>query len=575
MSIHDHAQAPAESRGRGNTSRPRARRVAVFTAAAVLLSGFTATGAAHAETLPVGTGSYTTDAVGPAPEGCAPLATDARAYVTDFAPAGAVPTNDWWSSLLFKKYNCVGSEPLHAHPLSYLPQAAGMGHGAFGAGNNQESSSEGQNFANGLIQWGTATGDTATRDAGIYLYATQTAAIQQYWFDESGAMPDAFGHSTAGMIWGDGGTYSTWFSAEAEMVQGINTLPITGGHLYLGLRPTDVAENYNEMVAVNGGNPDVWQDIVWSYLALGDAPAALAKLDNDREYPEEEGESRAHTYHWIANLASLGTLDAGIHADDPMAAAFTKDGATTYVASNITQAPISVTFSDGTVLDVPVGKTVTSGAQEWSGGGAPSGAEEPTDPTDPGTPPAATTTTFYLGTSGSFLAAPGTAATTTRAPRTGGDAVGDASAGLVLTANNLNGTFAGSRTAFDIGVDTLGVGNATRIRVSYDLTGDGTYDRIETYNYFPTDPVPGYERYTADRGSAEVVGDLGALVDGSMKVELWNVLGNAESTIDLATSVVKAPFSGLMLGSPGTDPGEDPPSPSPRPRSLRPGAPAR
>nr|BFE69227.1 hypothetical protein GCM10020092_025280 [Actinoplanes digitatis] len=40
------------------------------------------------------------------------------------------------------------------------------GHGAFGAGNNQESSSEGQNFANALIQWGQATGDSAVRDAG-------------------------------------------------------------------------------------------------------------------------------------------------------------------------------------------------------------------------------------------------------------------------------------------------------------------------------------------------------------------------------------------------------------------------
>ena len=40
------------------------------------------------------------------------------------------------------------------------------GHGAFGAGNNQESSSEGMNFANALIQWGQATGNTAVRDAG-------------------------------------------------------------------------------------------------------------------------------------------------------------------------------------------------------------------------------------------------------------------------------------------------------------------------------------------------------------------------------------------------------------------------
>lgn len=990
MSIHHQSGAAAASPGKTGIARSRTGRISLITVAAMLLSGFAATGAARAETMPVGSGSYTTDAIGPAPEGCAALATDARAYVTDTAPAGAVPTNDWWSSLLFKKYNCVGSEPLHAHPLSYLPQAAGLGlsntttptmsgtpggigefhyayaqdvmvgvagltapvvevadwtdwtvtpswsdgtrsmtatighglpfswydiaggdavitagadlrvwlndgerigfssgggdyvafaptgaawtasgsklsstldgkgylsiaalptsptdtdaartavadsytpyayakvtgtradfvyneagsvvettysaetkvqegtnsgtvlslyphqsayldgvtgdgpsagatldrtyvsprgamttlvgatsfttatpftgvlpevpavatgagdanarldalldqvaadpmsidkddtywtgkalgraariveiadqldrtavrdtalaqmketltnwftaspgeteqvfaynsnwgtlvgfpasygsdkelndhhfhygyfvvaaatlarfepewaadagygsmvdeliadannfdradtrypylrdfdiyaghdwasgHGAFGAGNNQESSSEGQNFANGLIQWGTATGDTATRDAGIYLYATQTAAIQQYWFDKSGAMPDSFGHSTAGMIWGDGGTYSTWFSAEAEMIQGINTLPITGGHLYLGLRPDDVVSNFAEMVDVNNGNPTVWQDILWSYLALGDGPAALAALDNDREYPEEEGESRAHTYHWIANLASLGTLDSGIHADDPMAAVFTKDGARTYVAGNITPDPLKVTFSDGTVLDVAAGKTATSGAQTWSGGGAPSGTEVPGDPTDP---PAPTTTPFYLSAVGSFLAEPGTEPTATLGARTGGDAVGDPASGLSLTAKNLNGSFAGSRTAFDIGVDTSGVGNGTRLRVSYDLTGDGTYDRIETYNYLATDPVEGYERYTAERGFASVEGELGALVNGAVKVELWNVLGNSPSTIDLATSVLRLPFAGLTLGGPAPEP-ESPAAP--------------
>ena len=57
------------------------------------------------------------------------------------------------------------------------------GHGAFASGNNQESSSEGMNFAGALIQWGQATGNTAVRDAGIYIYTTQAAAIADYWFD--------------------------------------------------------------------------------------------------------------------------------------------------------------------------------------------------------------------------------------------------------------------------------------------------------------------------------------------------------------------------------------------------------
>ncbi len=78
------------------------------------------------------------------------------------------------------------------------------GHGAFGAGNNQESSSEGMNFASGLIQWGgQATGNKTVRDLGIYLYTTQASAIENYWFDtDDEAFPAAFGHSTVGMVWG-------------------------------------------------------------------------------------------------------------------------------------------------------------------------------------------------------------------------------------------------------------------------------------------------------------------------------------------------------------------------------------
>ncbi len=427
------------------------------------------------------------------------------------------------------------------------------GHGAFVNGNNQESSSEGQNFANGLIQWGSATGDTATRDAGIYLYATQTAAIQQYWFDEAGAMPDGFGHSTVGMIWGSGGAYATWFSAEAEMIQGINTLPITGGHLYLGLRPDDVVDNFDEMVAVNRGNPTVWQDILWSYLALGDGDRALSELDGDREYPIEEGESRAHTYHWIANLARLGTLDAAITADSPLATVFDKDGAKTYVASNVTAQAQRVTFSDGTVLDVAAGQTATSGANTWSGGAAPSGTEDPTTPTEP---PAPAATVLHLTAEG-LATEPGTGVAEI-APRTGADAVGDPTTGYVAIAENLTGRFGGLRTSFDVGIDAgAGVGNGTRMRISYDLEGDGTWDRVETHGYFATDPIVGFERYTSANRPIEVAdGTLANMTDGSIKVEIWNVLGTSPATVDLATSTVRVPFGELRVDDGSTDPGD-------------------
>ena len=94
------------------------------------------------------------------------------------------------------------------------------------------------------------------------------------------------------MVWGDGGAYATWFSAEPEMIQGINMLPITGGHLYLGDNPAYVRTNYNELVTNNGGAPTVWQDIIWEFLALGDRDAALANFRANPGFTSEEGESQ-------------------------------------------------------------------------------------------------------------------------------------------------------------------------------------------------------------------------------------------------------------------------------------------
>lgn len=79
--------------------------------------------------------------------------------------------------------------------------------------------------------------------------------------------------------------------------------------------------------------------------------------------------------------------------------------------------------------------------------------------------------------------------------------------------------------------------------MSYDRTGDGTWDRTETYNYFPTDPVPGYEHYTQSKGLMASTGSQGNLVNGKVKVEIWNAIGNGSSTVGIGNqSVVHIPF---------------------------------
>jgi endoglucanase Acf2 len=267
------------------------------------------------------------------------------------------------------------------------------GHGAFGAGNNQESSSEGQNFSNALIQWGQATGNTGVRDAGIWLHTTQSAAINEYWFDvHNENFPAAWGHNYTGIVWGSGGAYATWFSGEHAMIVGINMLPMTGGQLYLGDYPATVRSTYAELIKNNGGEPTIWRDMLWQYLALGDPDKALANFRANSSYTSEEGESKAHTFHWIRNLAALGQVDTTVTANHPLAKVFSKSGAKTYVASNITNAALTVTFSDGKVVAVPAGKTVATGATNWSGGNA-NGGGTVTNPPTTGPPPTSTSPT--------------------------------------------------------------------------------------------------------------------------------------------------------------------------------------
>ncbi|MEU4366071.1 glycosyl hydrolase [Micromonospora chersina] len=445
----------------------------------------------------------------------------------------------------------------------------------FFAGNNQESSSEGMNFANALIQWGQATGDTAVRDAGVFIWTTQAAAIAEYWFDvRDENFPAGFGHRTVGMVWGDGGSYSTWFSAAPEMIQGINMLPITGGHFYLGNDPAYVKANYNELVTNKGGPPTVWQDILWEFLALGDGDQALQNFRANSTFASEEGESKAHTFHWIRNLAALGTVDPTVTANHPLAKVFRKGTARTYVASNITAQPLTVTFSDGTTLAVPAGRTATSGALTWSGGNAtggvvvptgppPTGSPSPTptspspSPTSPSpsptTPPPSLSPTQYLLPGGALGGTAGAAGTVSVAAANGNHD-GVPTNPQVFTATGLTGAYNGGSTAFDLAVDAgTAVGNGVQARVSYDLTGDGTADRVETYSYYATDPVTGVEHYRQTQGLKSATGTLGNLVNGTVKVEVWNAIGSGATTLGVGNS------SQLVLPYTGTAPTTPPP----------------
>jgi endoglucanase Acf2 len=246
---------------------------------------------------------------------------------------------------------------LRSHDI-YAGHSWAAGHGDFAEGNNQESSSESMNFSSAVILWGEVTGQTDIRDMGIFLYATETTAVEQYWFDvDNEVFPDEYPYVSIAMVWGAKGVHSTWFGGEPEFIHGINLLPVTSASLYLGRHPDHIVANYNEVVKERNGEPELWKDIFWQYLALADADRALSLYLADPTYEPFDGESRAHTMHWLYNMKGMGRVDLSTTADIPTYAVFTQGQDTTYIAYNAGAVERTVHFSDGYSMNVPARTT--------------------------------------------------------------------------------------------------------------------------------------------------------------------------------------------------------------------------
>jgi endoglucanase Acf2 len=257
----------------------------------------------------------------------------------------------------------------------YAGHSWASGHSRFEDGNNNESSSEAMNAWAGMVLLGEATGDRALRDLGAWLFTTEMTAIEDYWFGVHGdTFPKEYPASVVTMVWGGKGANATWFSADPQMVHGINFLPITGASLYLGRFPDYCWKNYDALrrehtehvakEAAKKGRPapegepvwTSWPDITWQYRSLSDPADALAQWRAaeaaGKPIKLEDGGSRPALAHWLQTFARLGTIDRTVTADTPTYAVFSKVGKRTHAAYNSGAQPRTVRFSDGATLQV-------------------------------------------------------------------------------------------------------------------------------------------------------------------------------------------------------------------------------
>ncbi|WP_329063210.1 glycoside hydrolase family 16 protein [Streptomyces sp. NBC_01429] len=159
-------------------------------------------------------------------------------------------------------------------------------------------------------------------------------------------------------------------------------------------------------------------------------------------------------------------------------------------------------------------------------------------------PPPAGSSTLYARPGAALGDSTGSAASVTVASAGGANYDGTPNNPQVFTSSGITRTYNGGSTQFDLFVDAgTTIGNGPQVRVSYDRTGDGVWDRTETYQYFATDPVPGYEHYTQAKGLKSSTGSHGDLVNGKVRIEVWNAIGGGAGTLGVGNqSVVRVPF---------------------------------
>jgi endoglucanase Acf2 len=112
-------------------------------------------------------------------------------------------------------------------------------------GNNQESSSEAIQSWAGIFMLGSALGNAEMQATGAMGYVTERAAVMDYYLDYNGnpdaangtgvgVFPDAYAHSTTGILFDSGQAFATYFNGDPAWIFGIQWMP-TGPWLnYLG-----------------------------------------------------------------------------------------------------------------------------------------------------------------------------------------------------------------------------------------------------------------------------------------------------------------------------------------------------
>ena len=200
------------------------------------------------------------------------------------------------------------------------------GHGSFASGNNQESSVGGDELRQRADPVG--SGDRQHRrprrrhlhlhhpgrgDRGVLVRRRQRPRSRR----RSGTARSAWSGATAART--PPGSAPTRRRSRASTCCRSPAATST----WATTRPT-TRSTTPRLVRNNGGEPTVVAGHPLGVPGPRRPGRGAGQVPGQPELHPEEGESRAHTFHWIRNLAALGNVDTTVTANHPLAAVFSK-----------------------------------------------------------------------------------------------------------------------------------------------------------------------------------------------------------------------------------------------------------
>jgi len=167
----------------------------------------------------------------------------------------------------------------------------------------------------------------------------------------------------------------------------------------------------------------------------------------------------------------------------------------------------------------------------------------------PTTPPPTGNRTLYVRSGGALSTSAGTSASTVTIASAGGvNHDGTPTNPQTFTITGVNGTYTSGNTLFRLYLDSgTAVGNGIQLRVSYDFTNNGSFDRVETYRYFATNNLSGFEEYNQNAGLLSSSGAYSNLANGRVQIQVWSAIGSASSTLRVNASAANGQQSVILI----------------------------